>query len=291
MLRIIKYMLILSAVLLPCILGGGCQYLALDKQLNVPGPTQQPFRVSFLDVGQGDAVLIEADDEVMMIDAGGNDQEVVLIDMLVKMGIEEIDILVGTHPHEDHIGGMDRVIERFETGKIFMPNVTHTTATFRSVMQSIKNSGLKISDSAAGSSHNLGSATWEIIAPNSGEYEDLNNYSIVIRLVYEGTAFLFTGDCEIESEAEMLDAGWGLDADVLKISHHGSSSSNSKEFLEAVSPEYGVICVGEDNPYGHPHQEVLERLDESDIRIYRTDMDGTVVFTSDGSNLEIETWR
>ena len=287
----IKYALIPAIVLLFGCFAVGCQYLIDELQPNVPAAKEQPLRVSFLDVGQGDAVVIEVDDEVMMIDAGGSDRETVLINMLDKMGISEIDFLIGTHPHEDHIGGMDRVIDRFEIGKIYVPDVTHTTAAFRNLIESIRDNGLTISDPAPGSSYSLGSAAWQIVAPNSVDYESLNNYSVVIRLVYGDTSFLFTGDAEIESELEMLELGYDLEAAVLKVSHHGSYSSSSEGFLSAVSPQYAVICVGEDNPYGHPHKEVLEQLNENDVQVYRTDTDGTVVFTSDGSNLEIETWR
>ncbi len=167
-----------------------------------------------------------------------------------------------------------------------MPRVTHNTKTFQDVLIAIKNKGLKISTAFGGTSINFSPATKvEIVAPNSNQYESLNNYSAVIKLTYGETSFLFMGDAEETSENEMLTQNYDLKADILKVGHHGSSSSTTESFLKAVSPKYAVISVGKENDYGHPHKEVLKKLSYCDICVLRTDESGTIIFTTDGKKL------
>ncbi|WP_019849696.1 ComEC/Rec2 family competence protein [Desulfitobacterium sp. PCE1] len=252
-----------------------------------------PLKVSFIDVGQADAALIQIPNgKNIVIDAGKNNDGEFLIKYLEDQGIKEIHILIGTHPHEDHIGGMDKVIENFKIGQVIMPKVTHNTRTFEDVLLAVQEKGLKIKEGKAGVQLDLGlpveglpPVSAEILAPMSGKYEDLNNYSIVLRLVYGANAFLFTGDAEDVSEKEMLASGVNLKADVLKVGHHGSSSSTTKDFLTAVDPKHAIISVGKDNSYGHPTEKVLKRLREKGAVIYRTDQAGTITVTSDGSTL------
>lgn len=300
--QIQKHLIIgLLAVLL--ILLVGCQLLPsaftplttsppATKTTPPPSPTvQEVLTVNFLDVGQADCAIIHSAGKTMIIDAGTNSVANSLVGTIKKMGIKRFDIAVGTHPHEDHVGGMDAVINQFEIGQIYMPKVTTTTNTFLDVLNAIKSKGLTVTTPIPGSQFNLGDAQLAVLAPNSQKYDDLNNYSIVLRLEYGSTSFLFTGDAQSISEQEMLAKGFDVKSDVLKVGHHGSSSSTTASFLKAVAPKYAVISVGAGNDYGHPHQETLNKLNSAGVKVYRTDLNGTVVFTSDGSSLLVKTAR
>lgn len=241
------------------------------------------LKVHFIDVGQADAILIEQDHQYMLIDAGNNNDSDLVVDYLKEQNVEKLQYMIGTHPHEDHIGGSDAVIDNFDIDQIFMPKVVNTTKTFKDVITAIKNKNLTITTPKVGESYKLGDAEWTILAPNSKEYEELNDYSIVIRLVFGRSSFMFMGDAERISEEEILDhKDVEIASDVLKVGHHGSSSSTSEEFLEAVNPQYAVISAGKDNQYGHPHEEIITRLLEKNIEILRTDESGTIIFTADG---------
>lgn len=245
--------------------------------------------VHFIDVGQGDSILIEADDSAMLIDAGENNKGSVVVDYLKSQEIKELYYVIGTHPHSDHIGGLDAVLNTFPVKKVIMPDITNNTQTFEDVLDAVAKNNLSITKPVMGTSYSLGPATFTILAPNSSSYEDLNDYSIVIKLTFGDTSFLFAGDAGIASEKEMLAKHLDLSADVLKIAHHGSSTSSSDSFLDAVNPTYGVISVGKNNEYGHPHSEILRALKDRDIKLYRTDVQGTIVFTSDGKNISVNT--
>ncbi|MFY9472184.1 MAG: ComEC/Rec2 family competence protein [Tepidanaerobacteraceae bacterium] len=283
--KLLACLLIILTVLL-----AACGSTALKEPVQTT-EAETGLKVHFLDVGQADCILIQAPTgENMLIDAGNNDDADTIISYLNAQGVRRIDVLVGTHPHEDHIGSLDTVIDTYDIGKVYMPRVTHTTKTFEDVLIAIKNKGLKIAAAKAGEIIDFSPNTRvEILAPNSPEYDDLNNYSAVIKLTYGNTSFLFTGDAEDISENEMLASGYDLKADVLKLGHHGSSTSSTEAFLAAVKPSYGVISVGKGNDYGHPHEEVLTRLEQAGIEIYRTDESGTVLFATDGDHIEIKT--
>jgi len=247
--------------------------------------------VYFIDVGQGDSEILRYGNSAMLIDAGTNASANSLINTIKAMGITKFDVVVATHPHEDHIGVLDAVINQFGIGKIFMTNATTTTKTFQDVLFAIKNKGLTVTAPTPGTEFYLGDVQCTIIAPNIQTYDDLNNYSIVIRAVYGNTSFLFTGDAQVESEQEMLSKGYNLKSDVLKVGHHGSNTATSPNFLNAVSPKYAVISVGAANVYGHPHQVTLQKLAAAGVKVYRTDLNGTITVTSDGSNLNFGTAR
>ena len=243
------------------------------------------LKVHFIDVGQADSILIQQGSSSMLIDAGNNGDSETVKNYIANQGITKLDYVIGTHPHEDHLGGLDYVIKNFEIGKIYMPKVTSTTKTFTDVVDSIKAKGMQITTPVPGDSFKLGEADCKILAPNSSSYEDLNNYSIVIKVTFGNNSFVFTGDAEALSENEILNKGYDVKADVLKVAHHGSSSSTSDEFLKKVSPKYAIVSCGVNNDYGHPHKETMDKLKNSGIPVYRTDESGTIICTSDGKNI------
>lgn len=247
------------------------------------------LEVHFIDVGQGDAILIEEDNCAMLIDAGENNQGSVVKDYLKAQNVSKLDYVIGTHPHNDHIGGLDTILRSFAVNKVLLPSVAHTTKTYEDVLDAIEEKQLSVTKVKVGDRYNLGSASFTIVAPNSDTYEDINNYSIVIKLTYMDTSFLLTGDAEKLSETEMLRNGMDLSVDVLKLGHHGSAYSCSEKFLEAVHPDYGMICVGKDNEYGHPDKSTIIAMENHKIKLYRTDEQGSVVFTSDGKTISVYT--
>lgn len=261
-----------------------------DNSLDIPSDGKT-LTVSFLDVGQGDSIFIELPDgKTMLIDASEMDQADTIMNYIKARGLSRIDYLIATHPHADHIGGMRAIVETFEIGEIWMPNADSTTATYEKLLTAIDDKGLSIRTAKAGKVIlEQGALRIALLAPCSDEYSDLNDYSAVIKLTYGSTAFLFTGDAEALSEEEMLASGADLSADVLKLGHHGSSTSSSEAFLKAVSPTWGIISCGKDNDYGHPHSETLASAAKYGITLCRTDLEGTIVFTSDGSEVKTTT--
>lgn len=274
-------------------------FIALALYMNYYGQpedtlTQGPMKsgvveVHFIDVGQGDSILIEAENETMLIDVGDNNKGKTVVDYLTSQNITELDYVIGTHPHSDHIGGLDTVLKQFPVNMIIMPYVNHTTQTYEEVLNVIEDKNLSLIKPTVGTEYQLGPATFTILAPVSASYEDLNNYSIVIKLCYGDNSFLLTGDAGSLSEEEMLADGNDLHADVLKLGHHGSSYSTTDDFLDAVDPIYTVVSVGADNNYGHPHPETLKKIKDRNIKLYCTDKQGTVVFTSDGKTVSVNT--
>ena len=245
------------------------------------------FEVHFIDVGQGDAALIKCDDKYMLIDAGENDKGTLVQNYLEKQGVDKLDILVGTHPDSDHIGGLDVIITKFECKTILMPDCEKDTATYRDVIDAITYKNYSITYPEVGEVYSLGEAIITVLAP-SYYYEDTNNNSIVLKVSYGESDFLFMGDAEIESEQAILNSDFNLDCEVIKMGHHGSSTSNSEELIRAVSPDYSIISCGENNSYGHPHYETLELIDTYNITNYRTDKDGTIIAISDGKDIRFK---
>lgn len=242
------------------------------------------LQVHFIDVGQGDATLILCDGRAMLIDAGDNKHGTAVQNYLTKQGVESLDYLVLTHPDEDHIGGGDVVISKFEVGTLIMPSYEKNTVTFRDVEAAMKYSRLKSTEPEPGDTYSLGNAEFTIIAPVTTEYgEETNNYSVGLRLVLGETSFLFTGDAEKEAEEDILNNGMVLRADVYKAGHHGSNSSSGKAFVGEVDPAYAVISCGEGNSYGHPRAETLDLFRSSGIEVFRTDEQGSIIAVSDGS--------
>ena len=257
---------------------------------NVQG-TNSNFQVHYIDVGQGDCSLIMCDGKTMLIDAGENGHETTVINYLRALGVDKLDYIIASHQHSDHIGGLPEVIEEFGMDTIIMPRLTEaqtpTNSTYTAFLKAVKASGAKVVSSKVGSTYSLGSATFDILGPVTNDAEDINNMSVVVKLTYGENTFLFTGDAEKEEEKEIISTGADLDCDVLKVGHHGSGTSSGTNFLDAVTPEVCVIQVGADNDYGHPHDNIVERLMKYSDEVYRTDICGSIIIGSDGENLDI----
>lgn len=252
-----------------------------------PIQTKDKLVVHYIDVGQADSILVQVNDKNMLIDAGNRDDGDKVVSYLQKNGVKKLDYVITTHPHEDHIGGMSSVIRKFPITEFYAPKKAVTTKTFENMITALK--GKKIIAARPGIQLDLGKgAKCEFLAPNSDSYEDVNNYSAVIKLTYGDNKFLFMGDAEKLSEQEMINAKADLSCDVLKVGHHGSSSSSSKEFLDKATPKIAVISCGRGNDYGHPHKETLSEFKKRNYTVYRTDIDGTIIITSDGKKIKKE---
>ena len=245
---------------------------------------QDNLLVDFIDVGQADSILIRNQDQVMLIDAGTNEAGETVVNYLKELGITKINYLVGTHPHEDHIGGIDDVISNFDIGQIYMPKMETTTKTFEDVLEAIENKNLTVTAPNKGDKIELGQAVGTFMTDPILDKDNLNLSSLVMRLEFGNTSFLFMGDAEKENEETI---NWPK-TDVLKVGHHGSNTSSSKKFLEQIEPEYSIIMVGKDNSYNLPKQETIDNLKSIGSEIYRTDENGTIKIISDGNHLEIE---
>lgn len=245
------------------------------------------MEVHFIDVGQGDATLIKTETHSMLIDTGDNSKGTAVQLYLQKQGIEKLDYLILTHTDSDHIGGADVIITKFDIDTVFIGDFKKDNKTYNEVMDALSYKNLKYSVPKVGSAHKLGNATFEIVAPND-TYSDPNNSSIALVVRNGNNSFLFTGDCEEDAEEDILKNGLDIDCDVYKLGHHGSKTASSKAFLDKATPVYGVISCAEGNAYGHPHAEPLNNLRAMDVKIFRTDEQGSVVAYSDGENI---TWN
>lgn len=242
------------------------------------------LEIYYLDVGQADAILIRHLDNNVLIDAGNNADGKLLVDYFKSLGINHFDYVIGTHAHEDHIGGMDDIIDNFKIDHFYMPNVITTTKTFEDVVDSLSNNKVKFETPKIDSLFNLDDLKFKVLYVGTDK-EDLNNTSIVLKLNYVNTSYLFTGDATSEVEKKILDKD--IKSDVLKVGHHGSQYSSSANFIKEVSPSYSIIQVGKNNDYGHPKDVVLKKLDRINSKVYRTDRDGTILLKSDGKGIEI----
>ena len=258
---------------------------------NIPSITDSDYlTVHYIDVGQGDSILVTCGGEYMLIDAGENDSDDVVIHYLNDLGITELDLVVGTHAHSDHIGEMDDVLNAIPADMVWYPDYRHNTKTEKNFLTAAENCGATVYQPDLGETYDLGGATVTVLGPVKDDYSDPNDMSIILMVQYEDNKFLFTGDLEKTDGAETdLVEKWGeevLSADVLKVGHHGSDTSTSYLFLRAVSPSYAVISVGEGNKYGHPKQDTLDILGDAEIYTYRTDYMGSIVAVSDGTTIQ-----
>lgn len=245
--------------------------------------------VSYIDVGQGDATLVSKGDFHMLIDAGKNEKGDMVVKYLRDAGVDKLDILVGTHPDSDHIGGLDCVIDEIAVDTLYMPEAEKDTKTYKDVLASMKKKNLPSSMPEIGKEYTYdGNVLIRFLSPEK-TYSDANDNSLVVQLAYGKSRFLFMGDAEEKVEKDILVAGYDLECDVLKLGHHGSYTATSVDFLRKADPIYGVISCGKGNSYGHPHAETLAKLEDEDVQVYRTDKMGTVRAVSDGTNVTMST--
>ena len=249
------------------------------------------LEISYLNVGQGDSAYIKVNDFDILIDAGPRSDADALLQQLEEKSIDDFEMIIATHPHEDHIGGMAKVFEKYDVESFYMPKVTHTTKTFENMVNAINKEGIKIKQIKEGMSFDLGEgAKIDVYSPIYESYEEFNDYSPIMKLTFGQNEFMFTGDAEAHAEQDVVAKyPTNLNADVLKFGHHGSSTSSTEEFVKAVSPKYGIISCGVDNTYGHPHRETLEKISKYNIETYRTDKQGQINVTSDGMTIKIKT--
>lgn len=261
-----------------------------DDSDNTDTPWEGPVEVHFIDVGQADCTLIVDNEDTMLIDCGNYADAELVVDYLFGLGIEDIDYFVGTHPHEDHIGCAATIFRSFDVENVILSPADNTTKCYTTMMDEIEKRDINVIDWDVGDVFEFGQGEIQILGPV--EYIDdygLNNSSVVMLYTVGNTSVLFTGDAEELEESYILNSDYNLSCDILKVGHHGSSTSTSDNWLKASSPEYAVICVGKNNEYGHPHTETMTKLQNGNIQVYQTDLNGTIVFTIQEDNIRVDT--
>lgn len=244
--------------------------------------------VHFLNIGQGDSILLESEDEFVLVDAGERDYGKTVLDYIENRGADELKYVIATHPHSDHIGGMRTVLNDIDAENFITTETDCSTYTWTKLLNVVDKQNINYIDAVPGDSYRFGEASFTILAPLSDQYDGYNDYSVVVKVTCGDISFLLTGDAEKTSEYEMVESGEDLKADVLKCGHHGSSTSTTAKFLKAVDPAYAVISCGKNNEYGHPHKETLRKLDLMGCDVFRTDTMGTIVATTDGRELRFK---
>ena len=305
-LRIAVSLTLSVLILLSSALFTGCSREETDQWLNeifgmlnyeISGDSiegEAKLKMHVIDVGQGDAVLMQCGERNVLIDCGEDGMGNTVLDYLHRAGVSHLDWLIGTHPHSDHIGGMDTVLlnRDITVDHVMMPqtkkSVTPTTMTYTEVLAAIRKKKLKITRPVAGTEYDLDGVTMLVLSPDKGAaYDDLNDYSIVLRFSYKDVSVLTGGDASKVVERQIITRDYDLSADIYKVSHHGGRDGNSQAFLSEINPRYAAISVGADNKYGHPKSEVLKRLHKMNCEVYRTDFDGDIIFESDGKNISV----
>lgn len=291
----IKYALTVLAAAVCLVVGvvGDWDKIGDDLGLSQPSVTAEgELEVHFIDVGNADCILVRQEDKTMLIDAGERKSKTVVQQYLQTYGVEKFDLVIATHPHADHIGGMAYILENYPVERFVMSYMdeehTPTTASYENMLEALIEKNIPVDEADPGAVYELGTARLQILAPYEPD-ADANNISVVTRLTFGDKAFLFTGDAETSVEKQLISGDYSLKADVLKLGHHGSNTSNSTAFLRQVAPDFAVITCGENNEYGHPQQEVIDRLTRQEMTVYRADVDGHIVFTTDGATLSVST--
>lgn len=247
------------------------------------------LKVYITDVGQADSILIRDGNYNMLIDAGNNSDGKKLVKYYKELGITSFKYVFASHPHEDHIGGMDDIINNFDIENFYMPDKLSTTKTFEDMLDALERKNLKYIVPKVNDKLSLNNSNIDVIYVGSDE-SDINDSSIVLKLNYFSNSFLFTGDLGSNKEKEILNSGANIKADVLKVGHHGSSYSTASSFLDKVNPSFAAISVGKNNIYKHPATSTLEKLNKKGIKVYRTDLDGTILFESNGKDISVSTF-
>lgn len=260
--------------------------------VNGPVNPDSNFSVYYLDVGQGDCTIIKSNDAVMMIDTSTDSHENNIKEVMTSLNLSTIDYLVITHQHDDHMGSANAILNKYQVKNILMPKLSEinmvTTSAYANLLDTILKKDINAIAASAGMTFKLGDADVAIFSPSQQD-EDLNNMSIVLKITYGETSFLFQGDAEKTIEKQLLESDFDLEADVIKVGHHGSNTSSIDKYLKAVSPRYAIISCGADNSYGHPHSQVIDRLKDNNIDFYITAQTGDVTIISDGKNISLET--
>lgn len=260
-----------------------------DKLFNDSGLVNKPadgkMYVNFVDVGQGDCTLITCNGKSILVDVGETGESQTVINYIKNQGIEKLDCVIGTHPHSDHIGCMGYVLNEFDVGDVIVPEIPDkivpTTTCYEKFLEAVEKKAENAYFAEVGDTYTYGDMTFQIYAPVK-DYDDLNNMSVVVKVTYGSTSVMLTGDAEKKSESDILKNNYDYSADIIKLGHHGSSTSSSAKWMDAVNPQYAVISCGKNNDYGHPHKETVKMLKKRNIEYFRTDLLGDIVFESDG---------
>ncbi len=278
---------ILTALIISLSLSGCFMFESVISESSIPRENAGLI-VHFVDVGQGDCVLLESGDSFALIDAGEYSESKNVVSYLNRANVDSLEYIISTHPHSDHCGGLSEVIRNFDSSVLISPDADSDSDTWEYVLDAADERGLVYETPQVNETYPLGEATITILSPASDSvYSNLNDYSIVCKVEYKNTSFLLTGDAETVVEKELVRSGMDITADVLKCGHHGSSTSSCEEFLDAVNPSAAVVSCGKDNDYGHPHRETLDALSTRNIPLWRTDKSGTIVALSDGEKISI----
>ena len=275
-----------AAIILYTLLSNDETTIEKEENKKTDSNNTDVVKVEYIDVGQADAILIENNKKYMLIDAGNNEDGDLLVNYFKDKNITDFEYVVGTHPHEDHIGGMDNIIKNFNIKNYYMPDCYTTTKTFEEILDALEEKNLSFETPDIDSEFLLGDALFKVLYTGTDK-SDLNNTSIVLRMTYKDVSFMFTGDATNTTEKKIL--AKNLQSDVLKVGHHGSQYSTSKNFFDKVNPKYAIISVGTGNVYDHPKDITLNKL--KGIEVHRTDKEGTIRVISDGKNIDIETFR
>lgn len=263
------------------------QEAAVEEQEDIVEEPQYNMTVHFLDVGQGLSILAQSDDQTLIYDGGDSDKSSYVVAYLKEQGVTDIDYLISSHYDSDHVNGLIGCLNAFDVENVICSDYVHDSDTYQSFINTAQSKGLELQHPAVGTAFAFGTGSFEILAPSEIDQNDSNNNSVAIKLTNGNNSFIFTGDAESSSESAMCASGINLDCDVLVPGHHGSATATSWEFLESTVPEYAVISCGVDNQYGHPDKDTMDKLQSMDIQVFRTDKQGTITVTSDGTNF---TW-